>query len=159
VFVGRQIVKAAAEGMDNADQWVGGASVLLALAAIVGHNYTFFLGFKGGKGIATTAGAMLGFIPLVLAGSLTSWILVFYFSGYVALASIAAALVIPPLTIVHGLVQGTGINWPVVFFGLFASIMAIWRHRANIKRLRAGEEDRFDRKKRGVNKGQTETEP
>jgi glycerol-3-phosphate acyltransferase PlsY len=102
---------------------------------------------------------MLGFIPLVLAGSLTSWILVFYFSGYVALASIAAAVVIPPLTIVHGLVQGTGINWPVVFFGLFASIMAIWRHRSNIKRLRAGKEDRFDRKKRGVNKGQTKTEP
>ena len=153
VYVGKKVIESRLpEGLGNADQWVGGASVLLALVAILGHNYTFFLGFKGGKGIATSAGVMLAFLPWVLAGSLAAWVLVFYFSGYVALASIAAALAIPPMTVLIGLVDPP-INVPVIFFGVFASVMGIWRHRSNIKRLLAGEEDRFDRKKKKVKMG------
>ena len=150
VWIGGQIIAAyTPEGLGDAEQWRSGASVLLALATIVGHNYTFWLGFKGGKGIATSAGAMLAFLPIVLATSLATWILTLYFSGYVALASIAAALSIPPTTFVLGWISGE-MNYPVIFFGVFASIMAIWRHRSNIKRLLAGEEDRFDRKSKKV---------
>jgi glycerol-3-phosphate acyltransferase PlsY len=149
VFAGKRIIEPTLSGIDTADQWLGAAAVALALAAIIGHNYTFFLGFKGGKGIATSAGAMLAFLPIVLATSLATWILTLYFSGYVALASIAAALSIPPTTFVLGWISGE-INYPVIFFGVFASIMAIWRHRSNIKRLLAGEEDRFDRKSKKV---------
>ncbi len=149
-FGGRIIAPTLPEGLEHAGQWQGGALVALALAAIIGHNYTFFLGFKGGKGIATSAGVMLAFLPEVLAGSLTTWILMLYFSGYVALASIAAAISIIPLTVISGLTVRPPVNVPVVFFGLFASIMAIWRHRSNIKRLLAGEEDRFDRRSKKV---------
>ena len=149
VFAGIRIIEPTLSGIDAADQWLGGASVALALAAIIGHNYTFFLGFKGGKGIATSAGAMLGFLPIVFTTSLATWILTLYFSGYVALASISAALSIPPTTIVLGLISGE-MNYPVIFFGVFAPIMAIWRHRSNIKRLLAGQEDRIDRKNKKI---------
>lgn len=149
VFAGKHFVGPTLEGAANAGQWLGAASVALALAAIIGHNYTFFLGFKGGKGIATSAGAMIAFLPLVFVTSLATWALTLYFSGYVALASIAAAMSIPPTTFVLGWIDGE-VNYPVIFFGVFASIMAIWRHRANIRRLLAGEEDRFDRKSKKV---------
>ncbi len=149
VFVGKRLLEPTLAGVEHADQWLGGVSVALALAAIIGHNYTFFLGFKGGKGIATSAGAMIAFLPIVFVTSLITWALTLYFSGYVALASIAAAMSIPPTTFALGWVGGA-INYPVIFFGVFASVMAIWRHRANIKRLLAGEEDRFDRKSKKV---------
>ena len=134
-------------------QLISTACVLFALAAIVGHNYTFWLGFKGGKGIATSAGAMLAFMPEVCAGSLILWIIVFYFSRYVALASMVAALAIPLQTVALGLIYATPVNMPEFFFGVFGSIMAIWRHRSNISRLMAGKEDRFERKhKRSMTK-------
>ncbi|MFP6872582.1 MAG: glycerol-3-phosphate acyltransferase, partial [Verrucomicrobiales bacterium] len=131
-------------------QLISTACVLFALAAIVGHNYTFWLGFKGGKGIATSAGAMLAFMPEVCAGSLILWIIVFCFSGYVALASMAAALAIPLQIAAIGLIYATPVSIPEIFFGVFASIMAIWRHRSNISRIIAGKEDRFRRKNKKI---------
>ena len=146
VWIGGQIIAAyTPEGLGNAEQWRSGASVLLALATIIGHNYTFWLGFKGGKGIATSAGVMLAFLPFVFLGSLITWLLVLFGSGYVALASIAAAIAIIPLTMIEGLIW-TPIKVPVIIFGIFASIMAIWRHRSNIERLIRGEEDKLGQK-------------
>ena len=128
------------------DQLISTACVLFALAAIIGHNYTFWLGFKGGKGIATSAGVMLAFMPWVFTGSLIIWALVFFISRYVALASMAAALAIPLQIFILAMVDGTPVSIPKLCFGIFAAIMAIWRHRSNIRRLRAGKELRFERK-------------
>jgi glycerol-3-phosphate acyltransferase PlsY len=128
---------------------MGTIYVLLAIGTILGHNYTFWLGFKGGKGIATSAGAIMSFLPEVLMGSTLVWILIFFLSRYVAIASITAAFSIPILTasLDHNyLFPDLNSSWPVISFGIIAAIMAVWRHRSNIQRLIKGKEDRFERK-------------
>ena len=116
--------------------------ILTAAAAILGHNYTFWLKFKGGKGIATTAGAMLLIIPIALVTSLSTWIVVTKTTRFVSLGSIAAAIAIPVTIMIQNLISG---KWsvPILVFGFFLCGMAIWRHRENIARLRRGEENRF----------------
>ena len=121
--------------------------IATAMAAILGHNYTFWLKFKGGKGIATTAGAMLLLITIPLALSLTAWLVVLQISRYVSLASIVAALVIPVVIAIQNMISGTW-DIPIFVFGLFLCFMAVWRHRSNIVRLHKGEEPRFERKKK-----------
>ncbi len=108
-------------------------------AAIIGHNFPIYLGFKGGKGVATSAGALLGIAPLAVLVGLGVWALVFFTSRYVSLASIAAAVAVP----VAGWVwyRGAGIVVPCALTLLAALI--ILRHRANIRRLLDGTESRF----------------
>lgn len=120
--------------------------IATAIAAILGHNYTFWLGFKGGKGIATTAGAILPILPWALLAAVLGWILALLVTRYVSVASIAAALLIPLTLGVQTWLTG---EWnPAVFaFGLFVCVLAIWKHRSNIGRLRRGEENRFGKKK------------
>lgn len=137
------------DSMLDKEEIEGTIYVLLAIGAILGHNYTFWLGFKGGKGIATSAGAIMPFLPEVLIGSLFIWILFFFLSRYVAIASIAAAFSIPILTVSldhNYLFPDINSSWPVISFGIIASIMAVLRHRSNIQRLIKGEEDQFERK-------------
>jgi len=116
-----------------------------AVAAILGHNYTFWLGFKGGKGIATTAGAILPILPWALVAAVTGWIVILLATRYVSVASIAAALIIPIELGIETWITG---KWnPAVFgFGLFVCVLAIWKHRFNIRRLCRGEENRFGKK-------------
>jgi len=116
-----------------------GLKVFCACLAIVGHNWPVYLRFKGGKGVATSTGALLGMAPLGLAIGLGAWSLTFLLFRYVSLASIAAALAIAiavwPLYVKDGLLI------PVALCALAA--LVIWRHRANIKRLLQGTENRF----------------
>ncbi|MEO1860574.1 MAG: glycerol-3-phosphate 1-O-acyltransferase PlsY [Verrucomicrobiales bacterium] len=150
VLIGSRIIfKQLPDSMRNREDIVGTIYVLLAIGTILGHNYTFWLGFKGGKGIATSAGAIMSFLPEVLMGSTLVWILIFFLSRYVAIASIAAAFSIPILiaSLDHNyLFPDLNSSWPVISFGIIAAIMAVWRHRSNIQRLIKGEEDRFERK-------------
>ena len=123
--------------------------VTLAISTIIGHNYTFWLGFKGGKGIATSAGALIPFLPEVLIGSFIIWIVVFFTSRYVALASILAALSLPilPYLLDHNYIfPDINSSLPVLLFGVLAGLMALWRHKSNIQRIIKGEEDKFRRK-------------
>src|SRR6202035_5715072 len=72
------------------------AGVVAAIACILGHNYTFWLGFKGGKGIATSGGVVLALFPIaVVCSAALVWIVLFYVGKYVSLASIAAAVILP----------------------------------------------------------------
>jgi acyl phosphate:glycerol-3-phosphate acyltransferase len=119
--------------------------IATAMAAILGHNYTFWLGFKGGKGIATTGGAILPVMPWALIAAVLGWIIVLKISRYVSLASIAAALIIPITLVTGSLLTGTW-EWNIFVFGLFVSLLAIWKHRSNIGRLMRGEENRFAKK-------------
>jgi glycerol-3-phosphate acyltransferase PlsY len=118
--------------------------VTCGVAAILGHNYTPWLGFKGGKGIATSAGVLGALMPPVLAGSLSLWIAATLITRFVSVGSILAALSLAPLAWWFY----TG-QW--IFFSLacLAGLMAILRHRTNIQRLLAGTESRieFGRKK------------
>jgi glycerol-3-phosphate acyltransferase PlsY len=120
-------------------------SIFAAVAVIAGHNYTPWLGFKGGKGIATSAGVLLALMPLAVAAIAAVWVLVFFTTRYVSLASIAASAALP--VAVAGLwLGGFGGNAPLFGFSVVISALAIWRHRSNIIRLRNGTESRFVRR-------------
>jgi glycerol-3-phosphate acyltransferase PlsY len=117
---------------------------LAALGAVLGHNYTCWLGFKGGKGVATSAGAMAALIPPAFGVTVITWLLVFFLSRYVSMASIAAAVILPVATIFT--VSGPT-RWPLVAFTSALAALAVWRHRANIQRLKAGTELRINKSK------------
>jgi len=116
--------------------------VLLAVAAVCGHNWTVFLQFKGGKGIATSLGVLIGLTfevvslrPVVL-GALVAWIVIFLPSGYVSLASMIAAALLPIIMI------ATKQPPVILILGFVFCFFVIFRHRPNIKRLMAGNENR-----------------
>jgi len=112
--------------------------MLIGVSAILGHNYPCWLGFKGGKGIATTAGVVGGLAPVPFGICLGVWIVFFAVSRYVSVASIAAAVALP-LSV--ALLPGERFGLLFWIF-LFLGVMAIWKHRGNIKRLMDGTEPR-----------------
>ncbi len=116
-------------------------AVIAGIAAILGHNYTCWLRFKGGKGIATSAGILLVLMPAALGLCLAVWLLVFAASRYVSLASIASAVALP---LAVWATRGSGL---LIGVACALSAMAIYKHRSNIQRLLAGTEHRFGRAK------------
>ena len=126
------------------------AHILTALFAVLGHNYSPWVGFKGGKGIATSAGVLIALMPAAVVILLVIWLLLFLTTRYVSIASIGAALALPLLTIwgswFHGRIQDGTWNKPLFVFSLVIAVLATWKHRGNIQRLRAGTESRFSRK-------------
>ena len=133
--------------------------ILTGLAAILGHNYSPWVGFRGGKGIATSAGVIIGLAPAVIVLLIIVWGVVFAISRYVSVASIVAAACLP--LIVHmgsrfhhvnndkslpTLWEAGTWNKPLLIFSIVIAILAIWKHRGNIQRLRQGTENRFQRK-------------
>jgi acyl phosphate:glycerol-3-phosphate acyltransferase len=123
--------------------WTG---IVAAMAGILGHSFPLWLGFKGGKGVATSLGVFTGLIPLPSLAALALWGIVFKATGYVSLASIVAAVSLPMFAAVAE-VAGRGCGWPAVGFAGVAAGLVVVRHRVNIQRLRAGTENRFGRKK------------
>ncbi|MDW8309227.1 MAG: glycerol-3-phosphate 1-O-acyltransferase PlsY [Verrucomicrobiales bacterium] len=111
--------------------------IVAGLSAVLGHNYTCWLGFKGGKGIATSAGVLLALFPKAFLAVLGVWALVFAVGRYVSLASVAAAVALP---VAVGLL-GYGVERLVV--AVLLSVLAIYKHKSNIQRLLAGTEHRF----------------
>ena len=123
--------------------WCG---IVAAMACIIGHSFPVWLGFKGGKGVATSLGVFLGLMPVPSLIALVLWVAIFKMSGYVSLASIVAAVALPAAAIAMQLMQ-RGYGWPVSGFAVVIGLLVILRHRSNIGRLRAGTENRFGRKK------------
>jgi acyl phosphate:glycerol-3-phosphate acyltransferase len=125
--------------------------VICGLLAILGHNYSPWVGFKGGKGIATSAGVLIAMMPAAIVILLGVWLLVFLVSRYVSLASVTAAAVLPLITLWgswhHGRIQDGTWNKPLFAFTIVIAVLAIWKHRSNIQRLREGTENRFERKR------------
>jgi glycerol-3-phosphate acyltransferase PlsY len=120
-----------------ADTTTTGA-LLLGVTAVFGHVYSVFVSFKGGKGVATGAGIVLGLAPGAFGVTLAIWGFILSISGYVSLASITAALVLPAAI---WLVQPSRRSMVLWFAGL--AVVVVWFHRANIKRLLNGTEHRF----------------
>jgi len=122
-------------------------------AAILGHIFPIYLKFKGGKGVATSLGVVLGLWPyLTICGlaALLIWLLAAFLWRYVSLASILAAAAFPLLLLAaialrHDWTFQT--LWPLFLVALPMPALVIWRHRANIQRIRAGTESRIGRKK------------
>ena len=123
------------------------AEVLAALGAVLGHSFTFWLGFRGGKGVATTAGAMLGLSPIVLLGGIAVWLLLFLTTRYVSLASMAAGLALCAGTAAQGHFTGH-LNVPLLSLTAIIALLVIWRHRSNIQRLLAGTENKAGSRKK-----------
>ena len=118
------------------------AGIAAAVACILGHNLPVWLRFRGGKGVATTVGVLLGLMPASLLISAVVWVAVFYSLRYVSLASLLAAAVLP-VSVWFFKVRPTHDNWPLFYFSLLATALIFWRHRANIRRLLNGTEARF----------------
>jgi len=115
------------------------AAILCGIAAIVGHVRPVYLGFgKGGKGVATAAGVFLALAPLQTLLTLVVFAVVLFSSGYVSLGSLTAGLILPVL-----LGLSVGVRSPVFMISVLIAAFVFWTHRANISRLRKGEEHRF----------------
>ena len=123
-----------------------GTAAVAGLAAFLGHLYPVFFGFQGGKGVATAAGALVGIEPLLGLATGATWLIIAVFFRYSSLASIVAAFFAPAYYLIGG-----RIAWPldlaVLLVLVSISLLLIWRHRENIRRLLAGTESRLGAKK------------
>jgi glycerol-3-phosphate acyltransferase PlsY len=116
--------------------------VLFGFAAILGHTFPIYLKFKGGKGVATSAGMLLGVAPVAVGVGLLFFVITVVISRYVSLASIIAAIAVA----VTVWVEGDKVLIVKVMLTVM-SVLIVWLHRANIKRLLNGTENRFGKKK------------
>ena len=124
------------------------AAVVAGICCIIGHNYTVWLRFKGGKGIATSIGVLLAIVPIaIVLIVLVVWLAVFFVWKYVSLASICAALSLPVAVLALFPYVAHGNHWVLVVFSLIVAALAVWRHRPNIDRLLQGTENRFGTKR------------
>jgi len=118
--------------------------VLLGAAVVIGHNWTVFLNFKGGKGIATSLGVLIGLavqyenLRIVLLVTVLAWIIIFLISGYVSLSSLTAALVLPLAMFF------TRQSKELLALGLVFGVFIFVRHASNIQRLMSGQEHRVN---------------
>ncbi|MBF0532778.1 MAG: glycerol-3-phosphate 1-O-acyltransferase PlsY [Candidatus Omnitrophica bacterium] len=128
-----------ADALGQTEMW---QRILISLCAVGGHNWTVFLNFKGGKGIATSLGVLIGLacripsIRMVLLGTVTAWIACFLSSGIVSFSSIVAAVCLPVLMV------WTGQPFALILLGVIFCLFVVIRHKANIKRLIALQEPR-----------------
>lgn len=129
-------------GMD----WVTIAGIVAGMAAVLGHNYTFWLKGNGGKGVATSAGVMLALSPWALFAGLVVWFIVLKLTRYVSVASMVAALCVPA-TMAVTMVRAQAWNLTLLGFGIVLATLTIARHKTNIQRLIAGTENRMGQKK------------
>ena len=115
------------------------------LACILGHMFSVWLRFRGGKGVATSAGVLLGLMPLAVVSVFAVWLILFQFTRYVSVASIGAALALPVFVMLYlRLDLLTGVS--LLPFSILIAGAVVWRHRSNMKRLFQGKEQRFDQK-------------
>jgi glycerol-3-phosphate acyltransferase PlsY len=129
--------------------WIG-----VGAAAILGHMFSVFLGFKGGKGVATSTGVALGIFPYYTYPALVAvgvFLIIIWLTRYVSLASVLAAIAFPIAYVLIGLTwrpKGLiGDQLPLLIFACFISLMIVFRHRTNLARLRAGTELRVGQRR------------
>lgn len=119
--------------------------ILAGLACILGHTFPVWLRFRGGKGVATSAGVILGLMPTAMFSVLGIWLLMFYATRYVSLASIFAAAFLPLFVALYlhlNLLRGA----TLLPFSILIAGVVIWRHRSNMRSLLQGTEHRFGNK-------------
>ena len=119
--------------------------ILAAISSVLGHLYPPWLKFKGGKGVATSAGALLELTPAATLIGVAIWIIVFWLTRYVSLASITAVVVLPIVIVVVSS-QDENKGKPLVYSSACVAAIVTWRHRSNLSRLIRGTEPRFTRK-------------
>ena len=116
-------------------------ALICGLVAVVGHVFSVFVGFKGGKGVATAAGVMLGLTPAALGVAVLVWAALVYLTGYVSVGSIAAAAIFPVAVYLLEPPDQPAMLW----LDVAVAAAIVWLHRGNIQRLFKGTENRFGR--------------
>jgi glycerol-3-phosphate acyltransferase PlsY len=116
-------------------------ALICGLVAVVGHVFSVFVGFKGGKGVATAAGVMLGLTPAALGVAVLVWAALVYLTGYVSVGSIVAAAVFPLAVYLLEPPDQPAMLW----LDIAVAAAIVWFHRGNIQRLLKGTENRFGR--------------
>lgn len=119
--------------------------IAAGVLCVIGHAYPIWLGFRGGKGVATSIGVVFGLMPLVAIVVVIVWLVVFQTTKYVSVASISAAVVLPFTALVTGYLQQTS-GMALVYFSICLTVVIVWRHRSNLSRLMKGTEQSFKRK-------------
>ncbi len=121
------------------------AALLGAIGVIIGHTFPVWLGFKGGKGIATSGGIAIAlFPPEVFLLAIGAWVIAFLVTRIVSVASFVATAVLSLTLVADYAMDRTAL--PILVLGLAMSALVFWLHRANLRRLKAGTEPRFERK-------------
>lgn len=131
-------------GLPIAARFPGGAewcAIAVGLAAILGHMWTVFAGFRGGKGVATTVGVLLALAPVAFLAFVIVFFATLWITRFVSLGSILGALA---FAIALPLLHPGGAASPTFAFGLLVAVLIIARHRGNIRRLLAGTESRLE---------------
>lgn len=138
-------VLAAKNGFSSAEY----IPAIAVVCTVLGHIFSMFLKFKGGKGIATSAGAIIAIAPYSMLIALVLWFIIFKATGYVSLASILAAIAIPFLSLLENFLKlhdkPISVYSQAILFTL--AILVTVKHKANIQRLKAGTESSFKKKK------------
>ena len=116
-------------------------ALICGLVAVVGHVFSVFVGFKGGKGVATAAGVMLGLTPAALGVAVLVWAALVYLTGYVSVGSIVAATIFPLAVYLLEPPDQPAMLW----LDIAVAAAIVWFHRGNIQRLFKGTENRFGR--------------
>lgn len=130
-------------------------AAIAGLMALVGHSFPLWLKFRGGKGVATSVGIIIGMFPGAFPFCLAGWFLIFFTTGYVSLASMVASAMLPLMMVIF-FILGSNNECPLWMQGDQLSLtisfvmaaLVIWRHRSNIKRLCEGTESNFKKSKR-----------
>lgn len=116
------------------------AMIACGAAAVFGHIFTIFAGFKGGKGVATAAGMMLALAPVPLVAAILVYLVILYFTSYVSLGSIGAAVSVPVSLAISRFALGAPIRVEIQVIAAIMALLILVTHRENIVRLLKGEE-------------------
>ena len=122
------------------------AAIACGALAIIGHVWTVFLGFRGGKGVATSAGVFIALMPVPMLFSLASFVLAAGLTRHISAGSMSGALILPVAAFV------VGEPWPVAMMSVAVAALILVRHTSNLKRLLGGKESVFGRPGRSVHR-------
>jgi glycerol-3-phosphate acyltransferase PlsY len=136
-----QAIGLSGAGGGDADPLREWLTVACGFAAIIGHIYPLWHGFRGGKGVATFVGVLFGVEPLLLLVVVLTWLIVVVLFGFVSLASMVSTVAVPVIVLVGGLQP----QIPLLTFGVASALLVAYTHRSNIARIRAGTESRARR--------------
>jgi len=119
--------------------------IIAAISCVIGHSFPVWLSFNGGKGVATSMGALFGLMPFVALIGVAVWVITFEMTRYVSVASMTAALAVPISILILMPLKQTG-GTALLYFSICLAALVIFRHRSNLSRLVRGTEPRFKRK-------------
>lgn len=145
-FVAVSLIGILRYDIDISSAWLINLKIMGVFAAVLGHIFPIFAGFKGGKGVATLVGAITGIYPLVVLLCFAVWVLIFMVTHYVSLASMTAGCSFPFLAMIYSSMEWSREKDVSISFVIFAFIVAgllLWSHRKNIERLKAGTESKI----------------